>query len=135
MHMTDRPLALVTGAAHRLGKVFAMSLARQGFAVLLHFHSGRVDAEQTAEEIESTGAPAFLQEADLRLPADIQALFEFADTLPHKLAVLVNSAALMTRTDASGLSAEEWDFVFDLNLRRAVLLRGSTQPAVCQRAA
>lgn len=117
MCMTDRPLALVTGAAHRLGKVFATSLAQQGFAVLLHYYSGKADAEQTAQEIHSAGAPAFVMSADLRAPSEIEALFAFADTLPHQLKVLVNSAALMTRADASSLSADEWDAVFDLNLR------------------
>ena len=32
------PLALVTGAAHRLGKAFALALAKQGFGIVLHYH-------------------------------------------------------------------------------------------------
>ena len=36
--MDEYPLALITGAAHRLGRTLALTLARHGYAILLHFH-------------------------------------------------------------------------------------------------
>ena len=120
--MAEFPLALVTGAAHRLGRAFALSLARQGYAVLLHYHQGMQDAYDTAEEIRALGRPVFLQPADLTQPEGIQTLLTLLDEIPHPLKVLVNSAAVMERADVSSLAAEAWDSTLDLNLRAPFLL-------------
>jgi len=120
--MAEFPLALVTGAAHRLGRAFALSLARQGYAVLLHYHQGMQDAYDTAEEIRALGRPVFLQPADLTQPEEIAALFGLIDELPHPLKVLVNSAAVMERADVPSLTVETWDTTLDLNLRAPFLL-------------
>jgi len=119
--MSEATLAIITGAAHRLGRAFALALARRGHAVLVHYHSGARDAEQTADEIRSVGVPAFTKRADLREATQIEELYKFVDTLPHPLQVLVNSAALMTRADARSLTVRAWDEAFDLNLRAAFL--------------
>ena len=63
--MAEFPLALVTGAAHRLGRAFTLSLARQGYAILLHYHQGMQDAYAAADEIRALDRPVFLQPADL----------------------------------------------------------------------
>ena len=120
--MAEFPLALVTGAAHRLGRAFALSLARQGYAVLLHYHQGMQDAYDTAEEIRALDRPVFLQPADLTQPEEIAALFGLIDDLPHPLKVLVNSAAVMERADVPSLTVEAWDATLDLNLRAPFLL-------------
>jgi NAD(P)-dependent dehydrogenase (short-subunit alcohol dehydrogenase family) len=51
------PLALVTGAAQRLGKVFALTLARQGFDIVLHYHQSSDAALETQAELDSVGRP------------------------------------------------------------------------------
>lgn len=119
--MSEIPLALVTGAAHRLGKAFALTMARQGYAVLVHYHSAEDAAHATAEEIRSLGVPAFPVKADLRRIEQLESLFAALDAAPHTLRVLVNSAAWMARADALTASVEEWDETFDLNVRAAFL--------------
>ena len=112
------PLALVTGAAHRLGKIFALTLARQGFDILLHYHDSEEDALQTRMEIEAIGRNVVLLQADLTEPAQISALFSKIDSLK----VLVNSAAFMPRGNVDILSIDNWDTSLDLNLRAPFLL-------------
>ena len=68
------PLALVTGAAHRLGKTFALTLARLGYDILLHYHLSEDDALRTQTEIESLGRRVTLVRADLTKPLEIQTL-------------------------------------------------------------
>lgn len=119
--MPNLPLALITGAAHRLGKAFALALAGQGYAILLHYHTAEQKALQTAEQIRSMGVPVFLKPADLSRAEQVESLFSDMDAIPHTLKVLVNSAALMARADAHTLSVEEWDATFDLNVRAAFL--------------
>lgn len=112
------PLALVTGAAHRLGKVFALTLARQGFDVVVHYYQSLGDALQTQEEIESMGRRVILVRADLRDPSQIQALVSGLDSV----SVLVNSAAFMPSGNVDYLTLENWDTSLDLNLRAPFLL-------------
>src|SRR3990172_4557676 len=93
-------IALVTGAAHRLGKAFAMSLARQGYALLLHYHSAESEAFRTADEIRALGARVHLAQADLTQPNGLQSLIAtldsvIADFRSSTFDLLVNSAAVM----------------------------------------
>ncbi|SRR5581483_7066836 len=119
--MSDQPLALVTGAAHRLGKAFVLALARKGYAILLHYRTSEVQASATATEIRTLGVPVFLSQADLTDPKKIKSLFELVDKVPHPLKVLVNSAAIMPVGDARTLSLQDWDAAFNLNLRAPFL--------------
>ncbi len=112
------PLALVTGAARRLGKVFALTLARQGFDIVLHYHQSKNEALQTQAEIESVGRRVILSQADLTDPAQIQALVSNLNALD----VLVNSAASMPSGNVDLLTIENWDTSLDLNLRAPFLL-------------
>ncbi len=120
------PLALVTGAARRIGRAIAVELARQGFAIGLHyFHAGDA-ADQVAAQLAESGVPAYLLPADLADPLQVEDLFARVARLPHPLRVLVNSAAVMPHGDVRDMPVEQWDSVFDLNLRA---------PWLCARAA
>ena len=112
------PLALVTGAAHRLGKAFALTLARLGYDIVLHYHSSSDEALQTRLEIESLSRNVTLAQADLTQPSEIQSLLSTIQSLD----VLVNSAAFMPGGKVDSLSLENWDTALDLNLRAPFLL-------------
>ena len=119
--METQPLALVTGAAHRLGKAFVLALARNGYAILLHYRTADVQAATTATQIRTLGVPVFLSQADLSQPNQVLSLFSLVDRIPHPLKVLVNSAAIIPAGDARTVSAAEWDAVLNLNLRAPFL--------------
>lgn len=118
----ELPLALVTGAAHRLGRALALSLARQGYAILLHYHHSAEKAAATAHEIRSIGAPVYLAQADLIDTNSLCSLFSTIDSLPHQLRLLVNSAATMQRADVRSLSVADWDATLALDLRAPFLM-------------
>jgi hypothetical protein len=61
-------LALVTGAAHRLGRAFALSLAQLGYAILLHYRTSEKQVEQAAADLRSVGVPVYQFGADLTMP-------------------------------------------------------------------
>ena len=118
------PLALVTGAAHRLGKAFALTLARQGFDIVLHYHAADEEAYQTQAEIQSLSRTVILARADLAQPSELNSLIS---SLPS-LSVLVNSAAYMPHGNVDSLSVENWDASLDLNLRAPFLLAQGSAP-------
>ena len=119
--MAVQPLAVVTGAAHRLGKAFVLALARNGYAVVLHYRTSEVQATNTATEIRTLGVPVFLSQADLSEPKSIAGLFAMVDKIPHPLKVLVNSAAIFPAGDARTLAVKDWDAALNLNLRAPFL--------------
>ena len=112
------PLALVTGAAHRLGNVFALTLARHGFDIVLHYYRSLDAARQTQSEVEAVGRRAVLAQADLTDPVQLTSLISKIDSL----AVLVNSAAFMPAGNVEALTLENWDTSLDLNLRAPFFL-------------
>lgn len=116
--MPERKLALVTGAAHRLGKVFALTLARNGYDIMLHYHSAEEEAHQTGAEIESLGRRVILSQADLTDPGQLSSLLPKSELI----SVLVNSAAFMPSGNIESLFLEDWDASLDLNLRAPFLL-------------
>ena len=122
MNKNNHPLALITGAAHRLGFLFAHTLAKQGYAILLHYHHSGDDAEIAAVKLRLLDVPVFLAQADLTDTNAISGLLRVVDTLSHPLRLLINSAALMQPADAQTLSASNWDATMNLNLRAPFLL-------------
>jgi NAD(P)-dependent dehydrogenase (short-subunit alcohol dehydrogenase family) len=122
MGMAEVPLALVTGASQRLGRAFALSLARRGNAILVHYHDSRRMAEATVDEIRSLGVPAYLAQADLANPDELRTVIGMLDRLDHPLRILVNSAAIMPRQDLRSMTVEGWDRTFDINLRAPLFL-------------
>ena len=117
-----RPLALVTGGAQRLGKAFALSLARMGYAIGLHYFNSAQEADWTKKEIEALGVPVYLLSADLTKPERIARLFDITREFEEPLRILVNSAAVMPVGHPRELTLENWDSALDLNLRAPFLM-------------
>lgn len=110
-------LAVVTGAARRLGRAIALELGRRGYAIGLHYHASQEAAHTTAGELRQAGLRVELLPADLTDAAQIEGLFEQVDRLDQPLRVLVNSAAVMPQGDLRDLDIETWDATMALNLR------------------
>jgi len=117
-----QPLALVTGGAQRLGKAFALSLARMGYSIALHYRGSADEAKKTVREIRALGVDTFEIRADLTVPKKIDFLFALVDEFKAPLKVVVNSAAIMPVGNPRELELKDWDSALDLNLRAPFLL-------------
>lgn len=115
-------LALVTGSAHRLGKAFALTLARMGYSIALHYRGSVTEAEKTAKEIRALGVDCLPIRADLTKPEKIDFLFSLVDEFHTPLKVVVNSAAIMPIGNPRTLELHQWDSALDLNLRAPFLI-------------
>lgn len=119
--MRQQKVAIITGGAVRVGRAIALELAKQGFAIALHYHHSMDKAQQTASEIEALGAPIKLIQADLSDPASCSQIIDQAAEL-GELAVLINSAAIFLENDTLADELSHWDEVMNLNLRAPLLL-------------
>lgn len=115
-------LALVTGSAHRLGKAFALTLARMGYSIALHYRGSVSEAEKTAEEIRAMDVDCLPIRADLTIPEKIDFLFSLVDEFHTPLKVVVNSASVMPAGNPRMLELRKWDEALDLNLRAPFLI-------------
>jgi len=119
---TGRPVALVTGAAHRVGRALAVALANDGHDVAVHFHSSGSLVDETVRLIEAAGAKATLFQADLTRPDEPERLVRDVVASFSRLDVVVNSAAVMIRMPFGNITAADWDTVLNLNLRAPFLI-------------
>jgi pteridine reductase len=109
--------ALVTGAAHRVGRSIALALANRGCDLLVHFNRSEQEASETVALAKQAGVHAAAAQADLSRHAGIEALFQSLDQNFDGLDLLVNSAAIMHAKDLILVDQEDWDRTIDLNLR------------------
>jgi NAD(P)-dependent dehydrogenase (short-subunit alcohol dehydrogenase family) len=119
MDRVNKPnsLAVVTGAAHRLGKAIALDLAQKGYAIGLHYYHSKQQAEITAQEFTDFGVPVILLPGDLTDPAQIVEIFKSISGCGYPLKILVNSASVMPHATLDEMETDEWDHTFNLNLR------------------
>ncbi len=92
--LSDKPVAVVTGAARRVGREIALAMAERGLAVVVHHGTSTVEANVLVNRIRSQGGAAIAVSADLRDPrAAAMAVFEAAAEL-GEVTTLINSAAV-----------------------------------------
>ncbi|MDV7142750.1 SDR family oxidoreductase [Tropicimonas sp. TH_r6] len=120
--MTEKR-ALVTGAARRLGRAMALSLAERGFDVALHCHAAMSEAEAVAAEIAAMGRQAVILPADLTSETEMQALVPAAaQALGGPLTLLVNNASIFEEDRIATATRDSWDRHIESNLRAPVVL-------------
>jgi len=110
-------VALVTGAGRRLGQALARALAARGMTLAIHHHTSAEGAEALRTEVTAAGGRAECFAADLTDAAAARALAGRVVDAFGRLDVLVNSAAVMHRLDFEQTTPEQYDAIFDLNLR------------------
>jgi NAD(P)-dependent dehydrogenase (short-subunit alcohol dehydrogenase family) len=112
-------VALVTGGAARLGRAIALELARAGADVAIGYRTSARAARATVAELEALGARAVALRADLARPAEASALVARAARALGRLDVLVNNAAVFSRTPFARVTPAQFDHVLAVNLRGA----------------
>jgi NAD(P)-dependent dehydrogenase (short-subunit alcohol dehydrogenase family) len=115
----ERPRALVTGGAARIGRAIALALARAGMDVAIGYHRSAGAARRTVRDLRAQGARAAAFAADLADPAAARGLVARAARALGGLDVLVNNAALFYPTPLARTTAARYDRLLNVNLRGA----------------
>ncbi len=112
-----KPVALITGAARRIGAAIAADLAAHGFSVAVHHLASNEEAEELCEAIAADGGTAQAFAADLRNPAQVDALFASVAAALGPVQLLVNSASIFLDDSARTPDWDAWDAHFDLHVK------------------
>jgi pteridine reductase len=110
-------VALVTGAAKRLGRAIALGLAHEGADVAVHYGKSATEADELVSEIEKSGSRAAAFSAEL---TDVSAIQKLVDNvLRHygRLDILINCAANFLEAKFGEITEKTWDASVDTNLK------------------
>ena len=130
--MSELPLAgrvaLVTGAAKRIGRSVALRLASEGADVIVNYHRSRADAGEVVAQISARGRRAIAIQADVAKRVDVGAMFAAVEREFGRLDILVNNAGMFFPAKFEELSEEQWDTILDSNLKSQFLCSQMAAP-------
>ena len=115
--MSDtRPVALVTGAARRIGAAIARALHADGYALALHYRGSRAEAEALAAELDQVReGSTLLLAADLADTARLPELVQATVARFGRLDALVNNASAFFPTPLGAAAPDAWRTLFAVN--------------------
>jgi NAD(P)-dependent dehydrogenase (short-subunit alcohol dehydrogenase family) len=122
MTSTHPRVALVTGAADRVGAALAKRLAAEGFAVVVHYRASAEKAAAVVDGIQAAGGKAAAVQADLTIRAERAGLITAAARPFGPLTVLVNNASLFERDSIADIDETLWDAHFAVHAEAPVFL-------------
>jgi len=129
MNASPRPVALVTGAARRLGAAIARGLHAAGYDLALHYRHSAADMQALVDELEAgRGGSTLVLQAELaqfdRLPELV------ANTVGRfgRLDALVNNASGFQPTPLGTATPAQWDALFASNARAPFFLAQAAAP-------
>ncbi|KIF80247.1 SDR family oxidoreductase [Noviherbaspirillum autotrophicum] len=118
-----RKVALVTGAAKRIGRTIALALAQHGWDVVVHYHRSADDAAATVGAIEALGRRAVALQCELGDTEAVKALLPQArQAIGAPVCCVVNNASLFEHDSAADFSLARLDAHMHANLAAPVLL-------------
>ena len=117
----DGKVVLITGAARRLGRVFALACARAGADLVIHHSQSDEEADTLREEIVALGKRAWIFQADFNDPSQAGSLVaRINQSTP--LHGLVNNAAIFESLSFEETSPEDWQKHMQINLTTPFLV-------------
>ncbi len=108
-------IAVITGAGSGIGKATALTLAREGAAVVAS-DINLDSAEKVADEIKAGGGNGLAVMTDVTSKSDMIRLIETAVEKLGRVDIMVNNAGIGSITPIEEMTKEEWDRVMDINL-------------------
>lgn len=118
-----RKVALVTGAAKRIGKAISEDLAAHGWSVGIHANTSRAEAEETVAAIRAAGGHAQALFADLAKTASLALLVEATQAaFGTPVSLLVNNASLFQKDEIETLEPELFEAHHAVHVRAPCFL-------------
>jgi NAD(P)-dependent dehydrogenase (short-subunit alcohol dehydrogenase family) len=113
---------LITGAAKHIGREIALAMAAAGWNVAFTYLSSRREAEALVRKIRSHRVEGHALRCDVRNERSVQKAVTQVTSELGKIDLLVNNAGLYETMEWDRLSIEQWDEMFNINVRGPFLV-------------
>ena len=128
-----RKVALITGAARRIGEACARLLHQQGYDLVLHYHQSEQQARQLAADLNAQRSDSVgLIRADLLKLDQVNALAGQAVALWGGVDVLVNNASMFYAGKVGEIAEQDWNDLLGSNLKAPFFLSQALAPTLAQ---
>lgn len=125
----NQKVALITGAARRIGATIAKTLHQSGFNVIIHYHTSQVAAEQLCADLNAIRShSAMIVQADLSVMTNMDVLVKNASQAWGRLDVLVNNASCFYKTFVGQITEQDWDDLLTNNVKAPFFLCQAAVP-------
>ncbi len=121
-------VALVTGAAKRIGRSVALRLASEGADVAVNYRGSKAEADEVVAQIAAMGRRAVAIQADVSKKNDVTALFAAVEKEFGRLDILVNNVGMFFPAKFEELTEEQWDRILNTNLKSQFLCSQAATP-------
>ncbi len=112
----ERPIALITGASRGIGRAVAIQLARDGFGVVINYHTSQAAAEAVQTLILDNGGHAILKQFDVANQPEVEEAVKELTRSTGPIQVLINNAAIIRDQLLMGMADDAWHQVIDTDL-------------------
>jgi pteridine reductase len=130
----SRPVALITGAARRIGATIAKRLHAAGYDVALHCRRSRAELDALIAELESQRPTSTLAlQAELDDVARLGPMIAATIDRFGRLDALVNNASAFYPTSVGEATPAQWDELFGANVRAPFFLAQAAAPHLAER--
>ena len=127
--MSDTPVVLITGAAHRIGATTAKLLHQNGMNIVLHYRGSREEAQAVQKELnEQRENSVMLIQADLHITNGLSTLIEESVKAWGRLDALINNASSFYPTKIEKATEDHWDDLMGSNLKAPFFLSQAASP-------
>lgn len=116
---------LITGAAKRLGQFLAISFAKMGYNIALHYNSSQEEAIQNQKEIQSIGAKCQIFAANLQEIDNCQKLIANVEDYFGKIDILINNSSVFIEGNFLETTEEIFNDNFNVNYKSIFFLSQS----------
>jgi NAD(P)-dependent dehydrogenase (short-subunit alcohol dehydrogenase family) len=121
-------VALVTGAAKRIGRSVALRLAAEGADVIVNYRSSKTEADDVVARITAMGRRSIGVQGNVAKRSDVLALFATVEKEFGRLDILVNNAGIFFSAQFEQMTEQQWDTILDTNLKSQVLCSQAAAP-------
>ena len=123
------PVALITGAAHRIGATTTRVLHRAGINIALHYRNSEAAAKSLQQELQQDRPDSVsLIQGDLHQTTQLSALVEEVHQQWGRLDILINNASTFYPTPVGEITEEYWDDLVGSNLKAPLFLSQAAAP-------
>jgi 3-oxoacyl-[acyl-carrier protein] reductase len=128
---SDKPVALVTGAATGIGRSAAIALAKSGYDIVINYSKSEDAAKITDRDAEAAGAKTLLHRCDVSDDARVRAMLAATEKEFGRLDVLINNAGTTVDVEPKNLdemTIDAWNRVFAVNVLGLFLVTRAAVP-------